>query len=95
MRKEQHNVTCHYRIVGCGYRGLYLGRQQAGRNGAAKNQFGVDLSSNRAPETAAWYAPSMYNIVKRGGRDVHPGDQKPGRPARGELGPRLGAGRHG
>ena len=32
---------------------------------------GVDLSAQQPAETANWYAPSMYNIVKQNGQDVH------------------------
>ena len=35
------------------------------------NKFGVDLAKQQPAETAAWYAPSMYNIVKQDGKDVH------------------------
>ena len=37
----------------------------------AQNKFGVDLSQQQPAETPAWYAPSMYNLVKQDGRDVH------------------------
>src|SRR6516164_5114838 len=36
-----------------------------------QNKFGVDLSKQQAAETAAWYSPSMYNIVRQNGEDVH------------------------
>ncbi len=34
-------------------------------------RFGVDLSKQQPAETEAWYAPSMYNVVKQNGKDVH------------------------
>ncbi len=37
----------------------------------ASNAFGVDLGEQQPAETDAWYAPSMYNIVKQDGKDVH------------------------
>jgi arsenite oxidase large subunit len=36
-----------------------------------QNVFGVDLAQQQPAETDAWYSPSMYNIVKQDGRDVH------------------------
>ena len=36
-----------------------------------QNIFDVDLSKQQAAETDAWYSPSMYNIVKQNGQDVH------------------------
>ena len=36
-----------------------------------KNLFGEDLSRQQGAETGAWFSPSMYNIVKQDGRDVH------------------------
>jgi arsenite oxidase small subunit len=50
---------------------LYLAGEQAGRHGPGDNVFGVDLSEQQFAETDAWYAPSMYNIVKQDGKDVH------------------------
>jgi arsenite oxidase large subunit len=38
---------------------------------ADQNKFGVDLGKQQPAETAAWYAPSMYNIVQQNGEDVH------------------------
>ena len=37
----------------------------------AQNVFKTDLSKQQAPDTDAWYAPSMYNIVQQDGQDVH------------------------
>lgn len=68
--KEQ-NVTCHYCIVGCGYKAYTWPINKQGGYDPKSNKFGVDLSKQQPAETAAWYAPSMYNIVKQDGQDVH------------------------
>ena len=66
-----HNVTCHYCIVGCGYHAYSWDVNQQGETAPDQNIFGVDLAKQQAAETPAWYSPSMYNIVKQDGRDVH------------------------
>ncbi len=68
---KKHNVTCHYCIVGCGYHAYTWDVNTQGGTAPGDNAFGVDLSKQQEAETAAWYAPSMYNIVKQNGRDVH------------------------
>jgi arsenite oxidase large subunit len=68
---EVRNVTCHYCIVGCGYKAYTWPLNRQGGTAPDQNAFGVDLSEQQALETDAWYAPSMYNIVKQDGRDVH------------------------
>jgi len=65
------NVVCHYCIVGCGYHAYTWPVNQQGGPDASDNAFGVDLSQQQSAETEAWYSPSMYNIVKQDGRDVH------------------------
>src|SRR5215831_18439177 len=60
---KEFSVTCHYCIVGCGY--------TQGGTAPNQNKFGVDLSKQQGAETAAWYSPSMYNIVRQNGQDVH------------------------
>ena len=65
------NVTCHYCIVGCGYHAYSWDVTAEGGTAPADNIFGVDLSQQQPAETANWYSPSMYNIVKQGGKDVH------------------------
>jgi len=42
-----------------------------GGTAADQNVFGEDLSKQQPAETDAWYAPSMYNVVKQDGNDVH------------------------
>lgn len=68
--KEQ-NVTCHYCIVGCGYRAYTWPIHKQGGTEPSENVFGVDLEKQQGAETDAWYAPSMYNVVKQDGKDVH------------------------
>ena len=67
----KHNVVCHYCIVGCGYHAYSWDVNTQGGTAPSENAFGVDLAEQQAADTPAWYAPSMYNIVKQGGRDVH------------------------
>jgi len=68
--KEQ-NVTCSYCIVGCGYKAYTWPLNKQGGTAPDQNVFGTDLSQQQPLEADAWYAPSMYNIVKQDGRDVH------------------------
>ena len=68
---KKHNVTCHFCIVGCGYHAYSWDVNKQGGTAPDQNVFGVDLGQQQEPETEAWYAPSMYNIVKQNGRDVH------------------------
>ncbi|HEX2528661.1 MAG TPA: arsenate reductase (azurin) large subunit [Geminicoccus sp.] len=68
---REHNVVCHYCIVGCGYKAYSWDARYEGGTAPGENKFGVDLSRQQEADTAAWYAPSMYNIVKQDGRDVH------------------------
>lgn len=64
-------VVCHYCIVGCGYKAYSWDARYEGGTAPADNAFGIDLSKQQPAETAAWYAPSMYNLVKQDGKDVH------------------------
>lgn len=68
---QEFNVTCHYCIVGCGYKAYTWPINRQGGSAPKQNKFGVDLTEQQAMETEAWYAPSMYNVVKQNGRDVH------------------------
>ena len=68
---EERNVTCHFCIVGCGYKAFTWDANKQGGTAPAQNKFGVDLSKQQPAETANWYSPSMYNIVKQNGKDVH------------------------
>ncbi|MDQ0302508.1 arsenate reductase (azurin) large subunit [Ancylobacter polymorphus] len=66
-----HNVVCHYCIVGCGYKAYSWDARYEGGTAPADNKFGVDLAEQQGADTPAWYAPSMYNLVRQDGRDVH------------------------
>lgn len=68
---RQHNVTCHYCIVGCGYKAFTWDARYEGGTDPKSNAFGVDLGKQQVQDTEAWYAPSMYNVVRQDGRDVH------------------------
>jgi arsenite oxidase large subunit len=68
---KRHNVVCHYCIVGCGYHAYTWPTNKQGGTAPDQNAFGVDLGKQQGAETPNWYAPSMYNIVKQNGEDVH------------------------
>jgi arsenite oxidase large subunit len=68
---KEFNVTCHYCIVGCGYKAYTWAVNKQGSTAPDQNKFGVDLSKQQPAETAAWYSPAMYNIVQQNGEDVH------------------------
>jgi arsenite oxidase large subunit len=68
---KEFNVTCHYCIVGCGYKAYTWPANKQGGTAPGQNKFGVDLSKQQSADTPAWYSPSMYNIVKQNGDDVH------------------------
>ena len=68
---KTHNVTCHYCIVGCGYKAYTWPVNKQGGTAPNENAMGADLSKQQPAESEAWYAPSMYNVVKQDGRDVH------------------------
>ena len=66
---KEHNVTCHYCIVGCGYKAYTWPMNTQGT--ADSNWSGETVSGQQPMETANWYAPSMYNVVKQNGQNVH------------------------
>jgi len=68
---RKQNVTCNFCIVGCGYHAYTWPVNKQGGTAASDNVFGVDLAEQQYADTDAWYAPSMYNIVKQDGKDVH------------------------
>jgi arsenite oxidase large subunit len=68
---KKQNVTCHFCIVGCGYHAYTWPANKQGGTAPDANVFGVDLSQQQYAETDAWYSPSMYNMVKQDGKDVH------------------------
>ncbi|MDP5306169.1 arsenate reductase (azurin) large subunit [Paracoccus spongiarum] len=67
---QEFNVTCHYCIVGCGYKAYTWPMNRQGGTAPEQNKFGVDLSEQQVMDAEAWYAPSMYNVVRQNGRDV-------------------------
>jgi len=62
------NVTCHYCIVGCGYKAYTWPRGQQGTT--SSNALGIDLGEQQGAD-GVWMAPSMHNIVQQDGKDVH------------------------
>ncbi len=68
---KEHNVVCHYCIVGCGYKAYTWDIDRQGTTDPSGNKFGVDLTRQQGAETEAWYSPSMYNVVRQNGKDVH------------------------
>ncbi len=68
---DVHNVVCHFCIVGCGYKAYTWPVNKQGGPEPDQNAFGADLTQQQPTLSEAWYAPSMYNIVKQNGRDVH------------------------
>src|SRR5574337_901269 len=68
---KEHNVTCQFCIVGCGYHAYTWPINQQGGPAPSQNKFGVDLAKQQGAMTSNWFAPSMYNIVKQDGQDVN------------------------
>ena len=68
---KEHNVVCHYCIVGCGYKAYTWPTNKQGGTAPGENKFGVNLAKQQAADSPAWYSPSMYNIVRQNGSDVH------------------------
>ncbi len=68
---KKQTAVCHYCIVGCGYHAYTWPVNKQGGTAAGENVYNTDLSKQQPAETAAWYSPSMYNIVKQNGQDVH------------------------
>jgi arsenite oxidase large subunit len=66
-----YNVVCHFCIVGCGYHAISWPVDRQGGTQPNENIFGVDLAQQQGAESGAWFSPSMYNIVKQNGRDMH------------------------
>ena len=52
---KEHNVTCHYCIVGCGYKAYTWPANKQGGAAPSQNKFGVDLSKQQPAETPNWY----------------------------------------
>ncbi len=68
---KEHNVTCHFCIVGCGYKAYTWDINKQGGTDPSQNKFNADLSKQQGANTGNWYSPAMYNIVKQDGKDVH------------------------
>jgi arsenite oxidase large subunit len=68
---KESNVVCHYCIVGCGYKAYTWPANKQGGAAPEKNKFHIDLAKQQQADAAAWYAPSMYNMVQQNGEDVH------------------------
>ena len=68
---KTQNVVCHYCIVGCGYHAISWPVDKQGGMAAGQNAFNTDLTQQQGAEADGWYSPSMYNIVKQDGHDVH------------------------
>ncbi|MBC7951571.1 MAG: arsenate reductase (azurin) large subunit [Rhodospirillaceae bacterium] len=66
-----HNVVCHYCIAGCGYKAITWDVNRQGGPRSEQNLFGADLTRQQGANAPAWYAPSMYNVVRQNGADVH------------------------
>src|SRR6516225_4933085 len=65
------NVTCPFCIVGCGYKAISWPVDTQGGPKPAENFLNADLTRQQEAETASWFSPAMYNIVKQNGRQVH------------------------
>ena len=68
---KKHNVVCGYCIVGCGYHAYTWPMNREGGARPEQNAMGTDLSVQQGVGSDSWYAPSMYNVVRQNGRDVH------------------------
>ncbi|WP_108462906.1 arsenate reductase (azurin) large subunit [Devosia naphthalenivorans] len=71
VEAQEHNVVCHYCIVGCGYKAYTWPTNKQGGTSPDQNKFGAYYSTQLAADDPAWYSPSMYNIVKQNGQDHH------------------------
>ena len=87
---KEFNVTCHYCIVGCGYKAYSWPANKQGGTAADQNKFGVDLGKQQPAETAAWYSPVdvQHRPAERRRRSYR---HQAGQGLRGEFGSRLGA----
>lgn len=65
------NAVCPYCIVGCGYKVISWDVGKQGGTKPEQNVFGQDLSRQQTAESAHWFSPAMYNIVRQNGRDAH------------------------
>ena len=49
---KEHNVTCQFCIVGCGYKAYTWDINEQGGTSPSENKFGVDLSKQQAADDA-------------------------------------------
>ena len=68
---REFNVTCHYCIVGCGYKAYTWAANKQGGTAPGQNKFGVDLSKQQQAETGGWYSPRCTTLSGRTAKDVH------------------------
>ena len=69
---KEHNVTCQFCIVGCGYKAYTWGINEQGGRAQATTSSASTLSKQQvANDRRTGTRPSMYNIVKQDGKDVH------------------------
>ena len=54
---KEHNVTCHYCIVGCGYKAYTWPVNKQGGTDPARTSSASISSKQQAAETDAWYSP--------------------------------------
>ena len=68
---KEFNVTCHYCIVGCGYKAYTWPTNKQGGTGADQNKFGVDLAKQQPAETAALVRALDVQHCQPKRQDVH------------------------
>lgn len=66
-----NSLVCHFCIVGCGYKAISWGIDRQGGALPGQNFFGKDLRRQQGANSPACFPPSMYNIVRQNGADVH------------------------
>ena len=68
---KEFNVTCHYCIVGCGYKAYTWPTNKQGGMAADQNKFGVDLASSKRPRRPHGTRPRCITSCGRTVSDVH------------------------
>ena len=58
---KEHNVTCQFCIVGCGYKAYSWPVNKQGATAASLNKFGVYLSRQQPADTAA--PPAAIRLI--------------------------------
>ena len=87
---KEFNVTCHYCIVGCGYKAYTWPTNKQGGTAPDQNKFGVDLAKQQPAETGRLVRALdvQHRQAERRGR-AYRHQARPG--LRREFRPRLGA----